>query len=74
MTPLEEAHIAIFGCSQPKGMPEEKLAQRVLEGLSAKFHGRKLEDRCLNYIYQRRDDFSELVLWWADRDWNNVHA
>ena len=68
MTPLKEAYIVIFRCLPPPDMPEEKLAQRVLEGWSAELHGRDLADRCLDYICQSRDYFSELVLWWAKRD------
>ncbi|MBI4119207.1 MAG: hypothetical protein HY452_03035 [Parcubacteria group bacterium] len=68
MTPLEEAHIAIFGYPRTEDMPEEKLAQLVIEGLSPVLHGRDLVNRCRDYICQRRDDFSELVLWWVNRD------
>ncbi len=74
MIPLKEAYLAIFKRLPPDDMPEEILAQLVIEGLSPVLHGRDLVSRCLDYIRQRRDDFSELVLWWAARDWDNIHA
>ena len=68
MTPLEEAYKAIFGQDRPAAMPEEKLAQLVIEGLSVPLHGHDLVGRCLEYICEHGDGFSELVLWWAERD------
>ena len=68
MTPLEEAYKAIFGHNRPEDMPEEQLAQLVIEGLSPVLHGRDLVGRCLEYICEHGDGFSELVLWWAERD------
>lgn len=71
MTPLEEAHLEIFGYARPGDMSEEKLAQLVLEGLSKELHGRDLMNRCSRYIFEEYSDrFSDLVKWWARRDFD----
>ena len=70
MTPLEEAYQKIFLRPRPATMTEEDLAQLVLEGLSPELHGHDLVGRCVKYIYAHDDRFSDLVKWWARRDFD----